>query len=87
MGLYIDMFSAEKFLCPVNGQLFYFVYEFASAVVSLTRIAFGVFIGEHAALGFHDCVAYDIFRSNHFQLVSLSVQFFLDGFIHRFVVF
>ena len=87
VGLYIDMVSAEEFLRSVDGQLFYYVYVFAAAVVSLARIAFCVFVGEDAALGFHDGVADNIFRRNHFQFVSLAVQFLLNRFIYRFVFF
>ena len=87
MGLYIDVFGAEEFFGPVNGQLFHLVYKFAAAVVSLARIAFSVLVCKNAALGFHHCVADNIFRSNHFQLISLSVQFFLNGFIYLFVIF
>ena len=87
MGLYVYMVSAKKFFCPINGQLFYFIHKFAAAVVSLSRIPFGVFIGQYASLGFHDSVAHNIFGSNHFQFVSLPVQFFLNGVINSFVIF
>lgn len=87
MRLHIHMLRTEELLRTIDCQLFDDVDIFAAAIVSLARVAFCIFVCEDAALCFHDSVADDIFRGDHFQLVSLAIQLFLDGFINRFVFF
>ena len=87
MRLYIHMFRTEKLLRTIDRQLFDDIDIFTAAVISLARVAFCIFVCEDAALCFHDSIADDIFRCDHFQLVSLTVQLFLNGFINRFVFF
>ena len=37
MGLHIGPFNAKKLLYAVNGQLFYLVYNLASAIIAFAR--------------------------------------------------
>ena len=45
MRLYVGIFYAEKLFCSFNRQCFYFIYHFATSVISSTRVTFCVFIG------------------------------------------
>ncbi len=57
MGLDVHMLGTEQVRCPFYCKVFCYVYELASAVVPLARIAFSIFICHYTALGFHDCPA------------------------------
>jgi hypothetical protein len=45
MGLNIGILTVKELFGPGDGQIFGFVYKFASSVVSFARISFGVFVG------------------------------------------
>ena len=47
MRLNIHRFCIKKFLESLNRKTFNFVHHFASAVVTFSRITFGVFVGEY----------------------------------------
>lgn len=87
MRLYIDMIRAEQFLCTVDSQLFHLIHIFAAAIVPFSRIPFRIFVGQHTSLCFHDRIADNIFRCDHFQFVSLTIQFFLNGAVYSAVIF
>ena len=62
VGLDVDMFGAEQLLGPIDCQLFNGVHVLTAAVPSFARIAFRVFVGEDAALCFHNGAAGEVFR-------------------------
>ena len=72
-------FTVEQLFCAFDREGFSDVYVFAAAVVTLTSITFGVFVGHYRALGFHHSFGYDVFRSNQFNLVTLTAQFRANG--------
>src|SRR5215211_629574 len=49
--LHVDVLGREELLRPVYGELFDYVHELAAAVVPLARVALGVLVGHHRALG------------------------------------
>ncbi|MNW00662.1 hypothetical protein D3C71_1961870 [compost metagenome] len=53
----VGIVGAEQLLGALDGQGFDLVDVLATAVVTLARITFGVFVGQAAALGFHDALA------------------------------
>ena len=53
MRLHVDVSAVKKLFRALNRQRFRDIDEFAAAIVALARIAFGVLVGHHAALGFH----------------------------------
>ena len=57
----VGVIGAEKFFGAIDGEMFGDVHEFAAAVIALAGIAFGVFVGEHRAHGFHDGFGDEIF--------------------------
>ena len=60
VGLYVRVVRAEELACSVDCQLLYFIDEFASAVVSLARISFGILVGQRASRRFHDLVVDEV---------------------------
>ncbi len=71
--------GAEELLGAVDRELLDDVDKLAAAVVALPGIAFGVFIGEHAAGGLHHGRAGVVFAGDHFQAVGLALDFVGDG--------
>jgi len=49
----VGVLGAEELLGALDGELLDLVDEFAAAVPALGRVALGVLVGEHAALGLH----------------------------------
>ena len=69
----IGVFGAEKFLRPIDRQLFNHVDVFTTPVPALSRIAFGILIRQHRALGFHHGGAGEIFAGNEFDVLLLAL--------------
>ena len=51
----------------------------AAAIVAAARIAFGILVGHHRALRFHDSAGDDVLGSDQLDLVLLARQFQRDG--------
>ena len=76
MRLHIGVIGAEERFGAIDGELLGDVHEFAAAVIALAGIAFGVFIGEHRAHGFHHRFGDAIFRGNQLDAGGLAANFF-----------
>ena len=76
-GVRLDVggFGAEQLLQAVDGDLLGDVDVFATTVVALARVAFGVLVGELGALGFHDGLAHVVFGRDQFDVVFLTLDF------------
>ena len=57
VGLHVGPFGSEYLLDAFDGQLLALVHHFATAVVALAGIAFGVFVGQAGTHGLHHFVA------------------------------
>src|SRR5215208_1640449 len=51
MRLHVGVICAEELLRPVYGELLHHVHKLAAAVVALARVALGVLVRHHRALG------------------------------------
>jgi hypothetical protein len=78
VGLHVGAVGAEQGQSPVDGQLFGPVDELTSPIVAFFGVAFGVFVGQNAALGRHDRLAGDVFRCNQLQVRLLTHGFIFD---------
>jgi hypothetical protein len=78
MRLDIDVFGTEDLLAPLNGQVFDRISVLTAAVIPLTRVALGVFIGEQRPLGGKHRWAGKILRGNQEQLFTLPDRFRLN---------
>ena len=79
MRLHVGVVGAEQLLDAVDRQLFGDVHVFAAAVVALARVAFGVLVGELAALRFHHQRACVVFRRDQLDMVFLAAVLVGDG--------
>ena len=77
--LHVGEGTAEQLLGPLDGQPLGLVYIFAPAVVAPPRVAFGVFVGEHAALRLQHGAGDDVLRGDQLDLLLLPLQLALDG--------
>src|SRR5690606_22824943 len=56
--------------------LLYLIHHFTSAVISFSRITFSILIRETTSHGNKNLLATEIFRSDKFQAITLSLKFF-----------
>ena len=75
MGLYIGIVTAKQFFGAFNCQILYHIHTVASAVISLGRIPFRIFIGKYASHCGHNSLAHPVFRSNQLNMAVLSFLF------------
>ena len=75
MRLHVSMFCTKDLLGTIYRHLFYFVYEFASAIVSLSRVAFCILVGQRASHSFHDLIIYKVLGCDHFDFGFLTIDF------------
>ena len=79
VGLYVGIGGAEQFFHAFEGKLFGHIHVFAAAVVAFAGVAFGVFVGELAALGFHHGAADVVLGGNQLNVVLLALVFGGNG--------
>jgi hypothetical protein len=71
-----------KLFCPLDGQLFNSIYVIAATVITMVRIALGIFISEERALGLENGTAGVIFRGDEVDDFLLTLRLGLDNFIY-----
>ena len=74
VGLHVGGLGAEELLDPVDRQLLDDVDVFAAAVVAAARVALGVLVGQHRALGLHHGDGREVLRRDHLEGVLLAIQ-------------
>ena len=79
MGLNIGVFGGKQFFCPFNGKAFCNINVFKAAIITLARVAFGIFIGHDRALSLLHLGADKIFRGDHFEGIIFPVGFIYNG--------
>ena len=78
MRLHVGILRTKELLGPLDGQCLHLIHEFAAAIVALARVAFGVLVGQHAALGLKHRLAHNIFRSDKLELRALASQLIIE---------
>jgi len=77
--LHVGVVRAEQLLQAVDRQLLGDVHVFAATVVALARVAFGVLVGQLAALGFHHRRAGVVLAGDQLDVVFLALGLSGDG--------
>ncbi len=72
MGLGVDEGAVEQLLRPLARQILDHVHIFAAAVIAPARIALGVFVGHHRALGLEHRGGDQVLRGDQLDLVLLT---------------
>ena len=76
--LNVGVSSTEKLLCALDGEAFCHVNKFATTVVTLAGVAFGVLVGENRTLRFEHCTRNEVLGGNHLEEVALATEFVLQ---------
>ena len=71
--LYIGIGTSEQFHGSVPCQILNHVHTIASAVVSLARIPFGIFVCERTSHRRHHCLAHPVLGSDQLNVAVLSL--------------
>ena len=79
MRLNIGPVGAEQLAGALDGQVLDHVHVFAAAVVTLTRVALGVLVGEHGALGFHGPGRGVVLGGDQLDVLFLALALGVDG--------
>lgn len=74
---------AKEPLGAFDCKAFHFVDIFATAIIALPGIAFGILVREHASLSLHDGGRSVVFARDHFNVIFLTAALPLDGSEHR----
>ena len=74
MGLHICVLRAEQALRAVDRKLLDLVDEFAAPVPAPARIALGVLVGQHAALGLQDGGVGEVLRGDQLDVALLAPE-------------
>src|SRR5690606_18209200 len=77
--LHVGVVGAEQLPGAVDGQLLGHVDVLAAAVVALVRIALGVLVGQHAALGLQHARAGVVLAGDQLDMVLLAAGLVGDG--------
>src|SRR5690606_16060421 len=79
MRLDVGVVGAEQLPGAIDRQLLGDVHVLAAAVVALAGIAFGVLVGQLAALGLHHPRAGVVLAGDQLDVVLLAARFVGDG--------
>ena len=83
MGLHVGRLGAEELAGPLDGQKFDLIDRFATTVVALAGVAFGVFVGEDTALCRQDGRRGVVLAGDHLEAGLLAFALGQDRFPNR----
>ena len=86
MGLDVGVIAAEQLASPLTCQFLGHIYGVTAAIVPLSGIALGVFVGQAGAHCQHHCLTDDVFRRNQFDMALFPGKFLLNGSAHLRVI-
>src|SRR3546814_181880 len=73
MRLNVGEWTVEKLPCAIDGQCLDLIRWPAALIITATRIAFGIFVGEDRALRLQHRLADDVFARDQFALLLLAL--------------
>ena len=78
VGLYVGILSTKELAYAVDSQLFNFVDNLTTTIVTVARLTLGILVGQVAAHGFHHLVAYEVLTRNQLDALQLALMLFLN---------
>ena len=87
MRLNVCVFSVKELADTVYCYLLYLVNFLASAIISVARITFGIFVCTYATKGCKHLVTYKVLRSNQFNASGLTIFLSFDEFGYFEILF
>ena len=86
MRLHVGVVGAKQLLGAVYRQLLQPVGEFLPAVIALSGVTFGIFVGKHAAERGTHAFAGIIFARNQFQALALAFRLVIHQRRNNFII-
>jgi hypothetical protein len=77
--LHIGVFAVEELVDPFDGERFDLADVFAVPIITVSGIAFGVFIGQNPAHGVNNGWRSAIFGGDEFGVLPLALEFTVDN--------
>ena len=77
-GLNVCVITTEEGDCPIDRELLGDIDILAAAVIATSRIAFCIFVGEHASHRLQHRLAHDVLGGDQLDFVPLPAEFLLD---------
>ena len=77
--MHVGVIGTEQLFGTVDGQLLDFIHMLAAAVITLAGVAFGVLVGQAAALGLHHAPTGVVLGGNQFDVIFLTLVFGIHG--------
>ena len=77
--LHVGVIGTEQLFGAIDGQLLDFIHMLATAVIAFAGVAFGVLVGQAAALGLHHAPAGVVLGGNQFDVIFLTLIFGIHG--------
>ena len=81
----IGPFCAEKLLGALDSDILCLIYFLTSAIVTLGRVSFGIFIGQAGTHSSHDLVGYEVLTGDQLYAATLAKMFAVND-LEDFVV-
>ena len=78
VGLYVHVLGVVELFEPVAGDVLRDIYHLATSVITVTRVALRVLIGQHAAHGFQHLVAHEVLAGNQLNTFCLTFPLTAD---------
>ena len=85
--LHVSILCTEQFADTVDGKLLHLIYYLTAAIVTVSGITLGVFVGQITAHSLHDLIADEVLRRNQFNTFQLTLMLFLNELKNRIVSF
>ena len=83
VGLDVRVLRTEELSGAIDGELLDDIDILTAAIPASARVALGVFVGQHRALGFHYSRRGEVLRGDQFDVVPLAALFGHDGVVDR----
>ena len=79
VGLHVCILGTKQLAGTVNGNLLDLIHKLAAAVIAVTGITLGIFVGQYAAHSGHNGGGNNIFAGDQLNVLALAGQFAAHG--------
>ncbi len=79
MRLYVDILASKQLFGTFSRQFLHHINAFTAAIVSLTRIAFSIFVRQRTAHSCHDSLTYPVLGCDQLDMRILPLLLRLNS--------
>ena len=73
-------FASKELFTSIDRDLLDLIDKFAATIIPFSRVAFGVFVGQHGALALQYRSRHEVLRGDHLKATALAAQFGVQQF-------